>query len=267
MPKISVIMGVYNAEKRKNNLKKAIDSILNQTYNDFEFIICDDGSQDNTLKILAQIINNDKRVKIIKNEKNKGLTFTLNKCLNVAKGEYIARMDYDDISDITRFEKQVKILDNNIDISIVATCANIIDDNGKWSERKYNEYIVKKDFLFNNPVMHPTVMVRKKVFFDVGGYRDNKYTLRVEDYDFFMRTYAKGYKIYTIQQNLLNYREDKDSFKKRKYKYRLNEAIVRYNGYKALKLMPLGLVFVIKPLVIGLIPIGLIKRVHMKKNR
>ena len=100
-------MGAYNVGNKKI-LEKSINSILNQTYKDFEFIICDDGSTDNTLDIISNICQNDKRVRIIKNNKNKGLTYSLNHCLKYAKGEYIARMDADDESTLDRFEKQLK---------------------------------------------------------------------------------------------------------------------------------------------------------------
>ena len=107
--KISVIMGIYNS-RSKEILKKALESILKQTYENFELIICDDGSTNECINWAKEICENDTRVKFIKNEKNKGLAFTLNHCLSVASGEYIARMDDDDISHTDRFEKQIKFL-------------------------------------------------------------------------------------------------------------------------------------------------------------
>ena len=94
-PLISIIMGVYNVSD-ESVLQKAVSSILDQTYGNFEFIICDDGSSDNTLEMIKKIGKTDKRIKIIKNEKNCGLSYTLNHCLKYAKGNYIARMDADD---------------------------------------------------------------------------------------------------------------------------------------------------------------------------
>ena len=138
--------------------------------------------------------------KILKNEANKGLTYTLNRCLKVATGEDIARMDDDDISHAMRFERQVEILERNNDIAVVSTCANIIDDNGKWSEREYKEYIVKEDFLFNNPVMHPTIMGRKSVFDDIGGYCDKKYTNCFND----MEEISKDRELLTNLNNFLD---------------------------------------------------------------
>ena len=104
-PKISVLMPVYNCEKF---LKKAIDSILNQTFDNFEYIIINDGSTDNTLNIIKSY--KDKRIKIINNSKNLGISRSLNKGIRQAKGEYIARHDSDDISDLNRFKLQLEYL-------------------------------------------------------------------------------------------------------------------------------------------------------------
>ena len=256
MPKVSVIMGVYNITD-KSVLEKSINSILNQTFKDFEFIICDDGSKDNTLELVKRICNNDERVIFLKNEKNMGLAYVLNKCLKYSKGEYIARMDSDDESALNRFEKQVEFLDLHPDYGVVTSNANVFDDISTWGELKYNKEIRKEDFLMNNPIIHGAVMVRKSVYNMAEGYRDIPMTYRVEDYDLFMRIFSKGIKIYTIQEKLFNYREDKKTRKRRKYKYRINEAKVRYYGFKLLGLYPKGIIFVIKPLIVGLLPQGL----------
>ena len=107
MPTVSVIMGIYNCEK---TLSDAIDSIINQTYSDWELIMCDDGSTDNTYQIATKYSEKDNRITVIKNDTNSGLAFSLNHCLKYAKGEYVARMDADDISLPNRFEKQVAFL-------------------------------------------------------------------------------------------------------------------------------------------------------------
>lgn len=253
MPKVSVIMGVYNATD-KLILEKAINSILNQTFKDFEFIICDDGSSNNSSELVKEICKDDERVVLLQNKENKGLAYVLNKCLEHSKGEYIARMDSDDLCDLTRLEKQVKFLDENKDYGIVGTNADMFDDESTWGELKYNENIRKEDFLYNSPVIHASIMIRKSVYDLVGGYRDIPMTLRVEDYDLFMRIFAKGIKIYTIQENLYKFRVDKNTESRRKYRYRFNEVRVRYQGFKLLKLYPKGIIYVIKPLIVGLLP-------------
>lgn len=260
MPKVSVIMGVFNTPIKY--VEKSINSILNQDYKDFEFIICNDGCTDNTFEFIKEKYACNEKVVLIDNGENKGLAYTLNHCLEHAKGKYIARMDADDFSHNNRLREQVKILDNNTDIDLVNCNVNVFDDRGIYGERIYNEIIKKEDFLKNNPIVHPAVMFRKQEIEKVGGYRDLPITLRNEDYDLFMRMYAIGTKMYTLQEKVFDFRENNDSYKRRKYKYRINEFLVRLNGFKKLKLLPKGIVYAVKPLIVGLIPIKLIKRMR-----
>ena len=260
MPKVSVIMGIYNTP-RKEILEQSLQSILNQTYSDFEVIICDDGSKNDCVNWVKEICNGDKRVKLINNETNKGLAYTLNHCLQYATGEYIARMDDDDISHLDRFEKQVKFLDEHKEIGLVASNMNLFDEErGVWGLRKYKEYVSANDFLYRVAVPHPTIMARRQSYDIVEGYRDTPKTLRVEDYDCFMRMYVRGVKMYNFQDQLFDYRENEFAAKKKKYKYRFNEMWVRYNGFKELKILSVrNIIFVVKPLIAGLIPQKLIK--------
>ena len=250
---ISVIMGIYNIPS-KEILEKSINSILNQTYENFEFIIIDDGSTNETFTWAEEICNGDERVLLIKNEKNMGLVKTLNRCLEHVHGEFIARMDGDDCSQLNRFEKEIEFLKKNDDYSLVCCNVNLFDDNGVWGKRSCPEIINKKDFLFGSPIVHPTIMIRSKDLLEVNGYRDSWETNRTEDYDLFMRLFSAGKKIYTIQECLLDYREDEICYSKRKYKYRINEFVVRLKGFKSLKLYPIGYIYAFKPLIVGLIP-------------
>lgn len=266
IPKVSVIMGIYNTPS-KEMLEKSVYSILNQTYKDFELIICDDGSKNDCLKWAKEICNNDSRVIFIKNEGNKGLSYTLNRCLKISRGKYIARMDDDDESHLDRFEKQVNYLDNHKEIGLVGSNINLFDDErGIWGKRTLKENVKKEDFLFGVAVAHPTIMARKEAYDIVGGYRDLPETLRVEDYDCFMRMFAKGIKMYNFQTPLFNYRDDTRCAKKKKYKYRFNEVWVRYNGFKELDLLNFkNYIYVVKPLIAGLIPQKIIKKTQKNK--
>lgn len=266
MPKVSIIMGVYNVNNDKK-VKLAIDSIINQSFIDFEFIICDDGSIDGSYEYLKSIANIDERIILIRNDINKGLAYTLNSCLNIATGYYIARMDADDICYPTRLEEQVRFLENNRQYDIVGCNAELIDDNGVWGELKHIEIPQKKDFLFGSRFIHPTIMVKKKSYQLVNGYRVSKETIRGQDYDLFMRAYSLGCKGYNIQKNLYQYREDKNAYKKRTYKNRINEAIVRYKGFKQMGLFPIGYIYVVKPLLVGLIPSKILKLNKKIKNK
>lgn len=266
MPKISVIMGVYNC-KNFELINKSVDSVLNQSYGDFEFLICNDGSTNDTLDELKEIAKKDNRIKILSYEKNHGLNFALNYCLKEAKGEFIARQDDDDISRLSRFEKQVRFLDRNKNFAFVGTIADVFDDKGVWGEYKVPEYPTKKDFYWNSPFMHPTIMIRKSAYDAVQGYRIAKETRRCEDIDLFMRMYAKGFIGYNIQEKLYQYRLVNDpKVKYRPMKYRIDESIVKYKGYKEMGILNLkGLVYSVKPILVGLIPSRILYLIKKKQ--
>ena len=257
MPKISVIMGIFNGA---DTLDEAIDSICKQTFDDWELIICDDGSTDSSIKKLTEWCNRDKRIKLIKNMINKGLAATLNHCLEYSLGDYIARMDDDDISYPERFAEQVKFLDNHPEYAFVSSVVDCFD--GKLIVRNRfwrKEEPQKKDFLSGTQFVHPATMFRRESLLKIGGYREGRITRRTEDYDLFMRLYAVGFKGYNIQKPLLRYTVNVEGMRKKSlYRYRLDEARVRYWGFKELGLLPKGLIYVLRPLVVGLIPKKLI---------
>lgn len=250
-PKVSIIMGTYNSQE---TVISSIESIINQTYKDWEFIIIDDGSIDNTYRLLKEKYNSDSRIIIKRNKQNLGLAQTLNNCLEVARGTYIARMDSDDISHPERIQKQVSFLEKNKEFSFTGCNAELFDGRGVWGVRKMYEYPDKEAFLFGSPFIHPTIMIKKEVYNNLNGYRVCKETLRAEDYDLFMRIYETGLVGYNIQENLYKFREDSNAYKRRKYKYRIDEFKIRYEGFKRLKLMPKGYIYMLKPLIVGLIP-------------
>lgn len=265
MSKISVIMGIYNT-KSKDFLEKSINSILNQTYKDFELIICNDGSTNDCVYWAKKICKNDYRVKFIENDSNKGLAYTLNHCLKYCNSEYIARMDDDDYSHPKRFEKQLNYLELNRNVDLVSCNINLFDSNGIYSSKTFLPKIENTDFLFNSPIVHPAIMARKSVFDSVGGYNEASYAIRVEDYDIFMRMKAKGAKMEVIQEILFDYRDDKDnSIRRKEYKYRVNEFIVRVKGFRKLHLFPKSIVYSFKPLIVGLIPISIIRKIRERQ--
>lgn len=159
MPEISVIMGVYN-ELNKDILMEAVNSILHQTFEDFEFIIYDDGSCPEAATLLREVAGLDERIKLIGQDENHGLAFSLNACIDEAKGKYIARMDADDISYSERLMKQKKFLDKYQEYSWVGCNIDVFDQNGVWGERKMPEFPIEQDYLRFSPYAHPTVMYR-----------------------------------------------------------------------------------------------------------
>lgn len=199
MPKVSVVMAVYNGEKY---LKDAIESILDQTFRDFEFIIVDDGSTDKTLEILKEYERKDKRIKIIINKANIGLTKSLNKAIKEAKGEYIARQDDDDISLPERLKKQVEFLNRNEKIGIVGTFYYEINKKGKIIGKKTfpcSDERLKKTLIKYNPFFHSSVLIRREVFSRVGLYDES--FKRAQDYELWFRV-ANFYKLANIPEFL-----------------------------------------------------------------
>jgi glycosyltransferase involved in cell wall biosynthesis len=179
-------MSVYNGDRY---LKESIESILNQTFTDFEFIIIDDGSSDSSWDILTEYASKDRRVRLFKNEENIGLTQSLNKGLRLAKGEYIARQDADDISLPARFEKQVSYMELHRSVALVSTGVQYIDDkNNKLATHTPPTDLVmlQWELLFRNPIRHSTVLWRRElVNSKVGDYNPNfAYS---QDYDLWVR--------------------------------------------------------------------------------
>lgn len=264
-PKVSVIMGVLNAEKR---LEESIKSIQNQTFEDWEFIICDDGSTDGTIDLLKSIAHYDNRIILLKNKKNIGLASTLNRCIDASRGEYIARMDDDDFSYPDRLKIQFDFLNNNREYDFVSSAIDSYNGEIVVANKEVRCIIPQKeDFLWGNCFVHPATMFRASKLKDVGGYRVAKETRRAEDYDLFMRMYARGMKGYNIQKPLLRYYINPVAMKKRKYKYRIDEMIVRYKGFKALNLFPRGIIYIFKPLIVGLIPNSILFDIRNKYGK
>lgn len=265
MPSVSIIMGVYNC-KRPDLLDKSINSIINQTYTDWEFLICNDGSTDGkTLELLRSYEQKDNRIRILTYEKNQGLANALNECLKEANGRYIARQDDDDESKAHRLERQVAFAENHSEFVIVGSIADVTDDNGIWGEYLLEEKPTKQSFYWNSPFAHPTVLMRKDALNSVGGYRVSKETNRHEDYDLFMRMYAAGFRGYNIQENLYAYRIVNGRKKYRPMKDRINEAVTRYKGFRKLGIFWKGIPYIVKPIIIGLIPQNIFKKIVKKK--
>lgn len=258
-PLVSVLMGVYNAAK---TVKASIDSILGQDYRNIEFIICDDGSSDSTVEIVESYAAMDARIVFLKNERNRGLAYTLNRCGEAAKGTYFARMDGDDISRSGRIGRQVEFLERHPEYAFCGTSVVLFDSSGPWGSLDYPERPDAHDFLLRSPFAHPTVVFRATCFKTGGGYDSSPDIGRSEDYDLFMRLYQAGLQGYNLQEHLFEYREELGSFRKRKFRYALTEARVRFRGFRRLGLLPKGFFFVLKPLFIGLIPKRLYARIR-----
>jgi len=206
---VSVLMPVYNTALY---LEEAIESILTQSFTNFEFIIIDDGSTDRSLTIIEQYAQKDKRIKVI-SRNNQGLIKTLNQGLALAKGKYIARMDSDDVSLSLRFEKQVKYLEKHLECVAVGSMSQLIDSDGDVIGR-VGELLDHNDIDDahikgqGGAIIHPSAMIRKETMLHVGGYSD--YYLHAEDLDFWLRLAEVG-KLYNISEELFLYRQHLES--------------------------------------------------------
>lgn len=258
-PLVSIIMGVYNGAKR---FEKPIESILNQTYSNWEFIICNDGSQDDSYQKLLKIQEKDSRIKVIKNEKNAGLSASLNLCLKHAKGDFVARMDDDDISHDNRLEEEVRFLLQHPEYDIVATGYRLMDNDGFWGKNCYHGERTTKDIFKGRYFAHPTVMVRKKAYDAVGGYSTDPKIGRMEDVDLWCKMYANGFRGYVMDAILYDYFESRNSMQRRKYKHRITEFKLKMKYRKAMDIPFLYSIFACKTLLVGLFPPSLIKMIH-----
>ncbi len=229
--KISVIMAVYNAEK---TLSEAVDSILNQTYGNFEFIICDDASADGSFNLLQEYAKRDSRIILIHNEKNSKLSFSLNHCLKYTTGKYVARMDADDISVPERFEKQLFFLENHPTIDLVGTAMERFNEEGVIDvvskPTTLDKYYMKQGIPFN----HATIMTYKRVYDRLEGYTVSERTKRAQDFDLWFRFFAAGFQGANLDEALYLVREDAAAIRRRTFKVRWNAIKTRYIGYQML---------------------------------
>ncbi|MCX6715655.1 MAG: glycosyltransferase [Candidatus Taylorbacteria bacterium] len=233
-PKISIVMPFYNCEAF---LRESIESILNQTFRDFEFIIINDGSTDKSNEIMDEYKDSDPRIIYIKNIKNVGIVENLILGLSLAQSNIIARMDGDDISEPTRLEKQYEFLINNPDIIVVGSFINIIDQCGKVIGKRTkptDPESIKKNVIIYNPVVHPSVMFRKDVILKVGGYRHPYW--RAQDTDLWYRIVFSGYKISNLPEFLLKYRYHSNSTSRGGFANSINDYKLRIKTIKNFKL-------------------------------
>jgi glycosyltransferase EpsE len=260
--KVSIIMGIYNCEK---TLGEAIDSILSQTYDNWELIMCDDGSTDKTYQIALNYSARDKRIKVIKNKKNMGLARTLNNCLAISTGEYIMRHDGDDIMVKDRIEKQVKFM-KEYDCDACGSGAYLFDENGVWGIRRLPALPNEKCMIMGSPFIHPTVIMKKESLLRVGGYSDNKLTRqRLEDYDLWIKFFENHFVLRNIQEPLIYYREDRNAYNRRKKKFRIAETKARLDACKRLNIPYFQRILALKPLLLMMIPNSVMRFYHKKK--
>lgn len=257
-------MSEYNTPP--DYLRASIESILSQTFKDIEIIIVDDCGKNDLDSITEEY--KDKRIRVIKNNKNIGLVESLNKAIAVSKADILARMDTDDIADENRLEEQYNFMINHEEYSVVGTLANEFSKNsttgvlGKPGEK------TAKSLAYGDSIIHPSVMMRKKDIQYVGGYKNYK---RAEDLSLWFELVMKGFRLFVIDRVLLNYRVNEEDYSKRKFKTRGGEIKARLHYYHLTKAPVLAYLVIIKSIVSSILPTRIVaffrRKIILKPGR
>jgi len=194
-------------------LEEAIKSVLNQTYSNFEFLIINDGSTDGTTKVLSEQKKLDKRIKLIIHKVNKGLVYSLNEGIKEARGQYIARMDADDLSYPNRLREQLSYMNNHQDCDVCGTWAKAINENGRqiFDMKAPTGSVLKYNFWKPSPLIHPSICIKKSV---ISKYKFSAKFPRAEDYELWLRMGKAGIKMNNIPKYLLKYRINSNGISK-----------------------------------------------------
>ncbi len=265
MYKVSVIIGIYNCAA---TLQEALDSLYSQTFQNFEIILCDDGSKDDTYTVALRNQKEHSNIVLLRNARNMGLNQTLNNCLAVARGEYIARMDGDDISLPTRFEKEVRFLDEHPEYAIVSTPMIYFDEDGEFKRGTGGYEPTRNDFIAGRTFCHAPCMVRKEAYMAVNGYSVSKYLLRLEDQHLWLKMYKAGFRGYNLTECLYMMRDDKNATARRDYVTRRNEMLHRLRICKTFDLPWYKYIeSVIIPIAKWISPTKLYRYLHTNKTK
>ena len=261
-PLVSIAMGVYNAER---TLRKCIDSIREQTYSNWELIVCNDCSLDRTQQILKKYQDEDQRIRVINNDKNRGLAYSLNECIRQAKGKYFARVDDDDLCLPQRLERQVSFLENHPQIDIVGTSMIVFDESGDCGIRYLPSKLTRDSFLKGSPFAHPTVMIKTKLIRELHGYDTS--VGRAEDLNLWFRLYKYGGKGVNLTTPLYKYHETTNDYQKRSLKNGYLATKVMLDGYQQIGIPLLKRWRAFRPMASALIPNKLMRKYHKNKLR
>ena len=248
---ITVLMSVYNDLPY---LQGAIESILNQTFTNFEFLIFDDASTDGSNEVLQEYARQDSRIKLITNHLNRGLGFNLAEGVQIARSPWIARMDADDIALTNRLELQLNYVQAHPDISILGGCAIDIDSQDRFiSERKVptNHQQIRK-LIWTNPFIHGTVLLNKASILKVGSY--SRQLSKRQDYDLWFRCAKAGLKFANLSQPLIKYRFTDNTLQRNNWKVALVHVRIGWRGCWQIKASPIAYLAITKQLVIVLLP-------------
>jgi len=266
-PLVSVIMGVRYRRDSLFLLERSITSILNQTYQNLELLICEAESTNEARKWLTYFVEKDPRVKLINGVGSANLSKQLNQCLKAAKGKWIARMDDDDSSDPSRLSVQMNYLQTHPQTAFVGCIARLEREGKPAGFRRLPENPTIRDFFLVQPFLHPTLLFRREVLEKVGGYSEEPRCLGCEDYDLLLQLYEMGLTGANVQEPLFIYTLPPLGNPNRNMVLRWNEVKTRYVRFRALGLLPKTLPYVVKPLAVGLMPNRLLERIKDRRRK
>lgn len=257
--RISVLIGIFNCE---STLNEALESLVSQTYQGFKVILCDDGSVDGTFAIAEKFADDHENVILLKNDKNRGLNYTLNRCLAYADTEFIARMDGDDLSSPERFEKELLFLDQHPEFDIVSTPMYYFDERGVFRTGRGNGEVNLMSIPRSTPHCHAPCMVRTKAIKAVDGYSVSKCLLRVEDYHLWIKMYANGSRGYNLKEPLYYMRDDRSARKRRTWRGAMNGFYVKNIAVSQLHLPFWMRIYSFRPIIVKLLPAHIYDYMH-----
>lgn len=267
MPLLSVLMGVRYRREDLFLLKRAVDSILKQSYSNFELLICDGGSSPEACLALDELAQADDRIRLVRDDNMPtDLAHKLNACLKRAAGEIIARMDDDDVSHPNRFAVQLKFLQEHPEIAFVGCNAALYRAGEPAGTRRFPEYPRVEDFFFTQPFLHPTLLFRREALLAVGGYSEGARQVLCEDYDLLLRLYAAGCRGANVQALLFDYTVSASAHGGRTMAHRWNESVTRFCRFRQLGVLPRALPYVVKPLAVGVLPARVLERMKEREN-
>ena len=264
-PKVSVLMGTYYRRSDTALLRRSVESILHQTMADFEFLICSEGSSPEAEALLDSLAAEDPRIRRVSSLGRWDLSSRLNACLREAGGRYFARMDDDDYSHPQRFARELEALEAHPEIGFVGSAVNLYRGGEIVGTRTFPAFPAVKDFYMTQPYIHPTLLFRAEVLKAVGGYSEDARQVLCEDYDLLLRLYARGVRGENLPEALLDYTIPLSARGSRTMRHRWNETVTRFARYKELGVLPGALPYVVKPLAVGLLPEGLLRRIKERK--
>lgn len=260
---VSVIIACHNATAY---IDECLESLVSQTYQNVEIIICDDASTDDSWDKLKEWKVKDKRIVLLQSEKNMGAGYARNKCIEAATGDFHLIQDIDDYSSHERIEILLETLLKEPDIDFVSSLMLPFDQKGSQTKVRFEgkgrkkERPSKWDFLWILPFAHATSMFRREVLESIKGYRVDEEVNRQEDYEMMMRAYAHGFRGKNLDKVLYFYRYDIHSISRIQSQGLSNYVKIRYQGFKAMGLLPWGLPFVLKPYFAHLYHLILLRR-------